>query len=491
MNNAVNASTTRGPIIGREKEGVLLFAGIPYAAPPIGGLRFHAPLAHAPWSEPKDTRKFGPAAPQVATGGMTDAVSPRWSEDCLTLNIQTPALDGSRPVLVWIHGGAYRTGQGATPWYNGTSFATNGDIVVVSINYRLGALGFTDLSRFGSEFATSGVNGTLDQITALMWVRDNIAGFGGDPSKVTIAGESAGGFSVSTLLGCPAAQGLFRAAIPQSGGAQHTLPEQAGEIVADAFLAAVGVDTAEGLQAIDVDEILRAQSQVIADLEGGVGSNNKLGVAVSAFYPVVGNRILSQSPIDAIRQGVGASIPVLTGWNKDETTLWGYGKVDEAKLERFADNLGATAALQVYREQRPDASANDLLIALTTDHMFGIPAIRLAEARAGAPASTWMYCFCWESRAMNGRLKATHALEIPFAFDNLSRPGVDAFIGDGPLPQEVADVMHQTWIRFIREGNPGWQPYSEPDRVVMCFDTESELRNDPRAAERQAWSGLR
>jgi para-nitrobenzyl esterase len=487
----LTAQTSTGPIIGREKDGVLLFAGIPYAAPPTGDRRFKAPVPHTGWQEPLDTRKFGPAAPQVATGGMTDAVTPRWSEDCLTLNIQTPSLTGSRPVLVWIHGGAYRTGQGATPWYNGANFVANGDIVVISINYRLGALGFTDLSRFGDEYATSGVNGTLDQIAALKWVAENIANFGGDPDAVTIAGESAGGFSVSTLLGCEAAAGLFRAAIPQSGGAQHTLPAAAGQIVADEFLKATGVDTAMSLEALSVEDILKAQSEVIADLEGGAGTRGRFGVSVSAFYPVTGNAILPQSPLDTIRAGFNAHIPVLTGWNKDETTLWGYGDVNMEKVERFADDLDAPGVVDVYRESRVGASPEDLMIGITTDHTFKMPAIRLAEARAQNDAPTWLYWFCWESRAMNGKLGATHALEIPFAFDNLSKAGVDVFLGDGPAPQEVADTMHQVWIRFIREGNPGWAPYVDPDRVVMRFDTESQLVNDPERKERLAWEGIR
>ena len=178
------ANTQSGQLRGREKDGVLLFAGIPYAAPPVDGRRFRAAAPHEGWSGVRDARKFGPGAPQVATGRMADPVAVRWDEDCLTLNVQTTALDDAgRPVLFWIHGGAYRIGQGALPWYNGARFCANGDIVTVTINYRLGALGFTDLSRFGAEFATSGVNGLLDQITALEWVRENIAQFGGDPGK--------------------------------------------------------------------------------------------------------------------------------------------------------------------------------------------------------------------------------------------------------------------------------------------------------------------
>ena len=261
--------TTTGPVEGRDKDGSLLFAGVPYAAPPTGERRFKAAVPHESWSEVRPAKRFGPAAPQIPSGGLTSSAEVRWDEDCLTLNIATPAADDARrPVLLWIHGGAYQTGQGAIPWYAGGRFAENGDIVVVSINYRLGALGFTDLSHLGPDYATSGANGLLDQITALEWVRDNIDRFGGDPAKVTIAGESAGGFAVSTLLASPRAAGLFRGAIPQSGGAQHTLPKAGGEKCAAMFMDTVGQTTAEGLAALSVEDILAAQSGVLESTSG-------------------------------------------------------------------------------------------------------------------------------------------------------------------------------------------------------------------------------
>ena len=485
----VIAQTNSGPVRGRAKDDVLLFAGVPYAAPPTGSRRFRAAEPHEGWSAVRDARKFGPAAPQIASGGMTDPAPVRWDEDCLTLNIQTPAADSrSRPVLVWIHGGGYRNGQGAVPWYNGARFAANGDIVVVTINYRLGALGFTDLSRFGDEFSTSGANGILDQITALEWVRANIANFGGDPAKVTIAGESAGGFSVSTLLGSPQTDALFRGVIAQSGAAHHVLPKEAGDAVADHFLQALGVDNVIGLEAASVDAVLEAQAQVAKALEGGPGLTNALGVAVQAFYPVVGSDVLPRPPLDAIRDGLHAEVAVLAGSNRDETTLWGYGEVDDARLRRTAESLGGEDLLDTYRESRPDSNAEELLIALTTDHMFRIPAIRLAEARAAA-ANTWLYQFNWRSR--NERLGATHALEIPFAFDNLHQPGVGAFIGEGPSPQHVADAVHRTWTRFVRDGDPGYAPYSLEHRATMVFDDASTVVADPDRAERLAWDGRR
>ncbi|MEQ8861121.1 MAG: carboxylesterase/lipase family protein [Pseudomonadales bacterium] len=487
------AETTHGPVQGRAKDDVLLFAGIPYAAPPTGRNRFRAAQPMEPWRETRAATRFGPAAPQVPSGGLTDSAAVRWDEDCLTLNITTPALDDARrPVLFWIHGGAYRTGQGAIPWYNGARFAASGDIVVVSVNYRLGALGFTDLSRFGADFATSGANGLLDQIRALEWVRDNIERFGGDPAKVTIAGESAGAFAVCSLLASPLADGLYRAAIAQSGGGHHTLPAEAGRLVADRFLDALQVDTIEAAQAADAEALLRAQGAVTEAVGDGARAFELLGVPVAPFYPVEGNRVVPRTPIDAIRAGASRGIPLLTGSNRHETTLWGYADTDNDRLRHLTRRYGAESTLAAYRENRPGARAEDIQIAFTTDQLFRIPAVRMLEARNALPGTpSWMYWFCWESRAFEGRLGATHALEIPFAFDNLDKPGVDIFLGPGDRPQDLASYMHQCWTRFVRDLDPGWEPYDLERRATMKFDVTSELVLDPDGGERQAWEGLR
>ena len=245
-----------------------------------------------------------------------------------------------------------------------------------------------------------------------------------------------------------------------------------------------------GLEAVETQAILDAQLETIKHFEGGAGVTNSLGTTVSPFYPAHGVPLLSVSPIEAITNGVGKDVAVLTGSNADETTLWGYGKVDEEKLNRIAEGLGAGSTLDTYRTTRPGADSEQLLIAITTDHMFRMPALRLAERRAAHTADTWVYQFNWESRAFNGKLKATHALEIPFAFDTLSAAGVDAFIGPGDKPQNVADVMHNAWIGFIRDGDPGWARYGE-DRNTMLFDESSEVRRDPAPEERLAWESIR
>ncbi|TNF86785.1 MAG: hypothetical protein EP301_07995, partial [Gammaproteobacteria bacterium] len=376
------AQTRAGAVEGRMKDGALLFSGIPYAAAPEGSLRFRPAAPVAPWSGIRPALRFGPAAPQVATGGLTNSAAVRWSEDCLSLNVCTPALEGpARPVLVWIHGGSFRTGQGAVPWYNGNRLALHGDIVVVSINYRLGALGFTELSRFGSGYETSGVNGLLDQIRALEWIRDNIRNFGGDPDRVTIAGESAGAFSVCSLLGSPLAQGLFQRAIAQSGAAHHTLRQTTAERITDLFLDTLGVDDAGSLESIPVERILDAQTEIVQRLEDRSGALAVLGELhdpVGPFYPAVSNAVLPESPLDAIRGGSGAGVPLLIGTNADEATLWGYGDVSEERLREVAQAYDAAAPLETLRAQRPGATTGQLMIALTTDFLFRIPAIRLA-----------------------------------------------------------------------------------------------------------------
>ena len=492
----VTVQATAGSIQGRIKNGALLFAGIPYAKAPVESLRFRPPQPLATFAEPYPALKFSPAAPQIPSGGMTDNAPVRWSEDCLYLNISAPveALEandsGDRAVMVWIHGGGYTSGQGAIPWYNGNRFAKNNDIVVVSINYRLGALGFADLSHLGEEFATSNINGTLDQIAALKWIQDNIAAFGGDPSRVTIAGESAGGFSVATLMACPSAEGLFQQAIPQSGACHHTLPQEASKKVTEHFLAELGLNNAVELEAASAEDIVAAQKATTAHFAQGAGQVNSLGVAVSPFYPVHGNTTLPEDPLTAARNGASDTVRVLTGSNKDETTLWSVGETDQEKLERTLAGYQAEEALVVYQRTRPEASSHDLLVAITTDHMFRIPAIRLAEARLGA-AATYMYQFNWRSRAFDGALAATHSLEIPFAFDNLDQAGVDFFLGPGPSPQGLADTMHKAWCDFIKTGEPGWPAYDTRTRATMFFDDVCEVVENPDSEERAAWDGIR
>jgi para-nitrobenzyl esterase len=489
------AHTQQGEVRGREKNGVLLFAGIPYAAPPVGPGRFLPPEPHPAWSGVRDAQRFGPAAPQLPGEGVLGIRDVRWDEDCLTLNVSTPAADGGRrPVLVWIHGGGFQTGQGAIPWYDGGSFARKGGVVTVSINYRLGALGFAHLAGIGGAgYESSGVLGILDQIAALRWVRDNIAAFGGDPGRVTIAGESAGGMSVGILLGCPAARGLFRGAIAQSGAAQHVIAEPKAREVAGRLAEALRASGVDDLRARSAAEILDAHRAVaVSYVEESRGDPTGLGGM--PFRPVVEGHALPVPPVESVRKGNAADVAVMIGTNADETTIWSYGTFDDARARRvFGRYLAHPDAYHTYRAARPAAAPADLITALTTDFTFRIPAVRLAEAQLAAGGRAYHYLFTWRSRALGGRLGATHALEIPFAFDTLTKAGVGAFIGPGPLPQDLADRMHAAWTAFIHTGDPScdalpaWPAYDLVRRPVMELGDTCRVLDDPGSAERKLW----
>jgi len=488
------AQTACGTVRGRHRRGVQLFAGIPYAEPPVGDRRFAPPTPHDSWDGTRDALRFGKAAPQLPGEGLTNRVLLAWDEDCLTLNVVTPAADDARrPVYVWIHGGAYQHGQGATPWYDGTSFAIRGDIVVVTINYRLGALGFCHLSpHLGDRFASAGVNGFLDQLAALGWVRDNIAAFGGDPDRVTVGGESAGAFSVCNVLASPHAAGLVHRAIAQSGAAHNTHDPESGKEISAQFLAALGEPNAAELPEIGADRILEAQQQVIVE------RSTRPSHGPEPFYPVWGHEALPRAPHELIAEGAGSEVGLLTGTNEDEMALWGVTGLSEDRVHRYTARMSpdADAVLACYRQRLSDVEAGWVACAIATDRVFRVPAIRLAENRHANGAATWMYRFSWDSRAFEGQFGAAHALEIPFTFNTLDGPGTDVFLGEGPRPDALAETMHDSWIAFIRHGDPStsalgdWPPYEPDCRLVMDLDDECGLLADPESDEREIWESV-
>ena len=313
----VEVETTEGRIQGVSQGGINVFRGIPYARPPVEGLRFRRPQRHTAWSESRDATRFGPAAPQNADpldhlwGGFP--VAPH--EDCLTLNVWTPGLDDSRrPVMVWLHGGAFVIGSGSEYWFEGTRLARRGDVVVVTINYRLGVFGFLDLSETeGKEYEESGNCGLLDQVAALEWVRENIERFGGDPQNVTIFGESAGAVSVSCLMAMPKARGLFHRAIAQSGGPNLVRSRDVSHAVARAFLKSLGIRDVDRLRSVPMRTLLKAQARFLKTNEFG-------GDAV--FGPVVDGDTLPERPLHAIRSGSARNVALLAGATRDEARLW-------------------------------------------------------------------------------------------------------------------------------------------------------------------------
>ena len=486
------AATRSGKIEGIEHDGVLVFRGIPFAAPPVGPRRFLPPAREASWDGVRDATKFGADVAQVDLpfARILGSDSAHSSEDGLYLNVWTPACDDARrPVMVWIHGGAYIFGSGRVPWYDGTHFAQHGDVVVVTVNYRLGPFGFLHLADlFGPEFNGSGNAGILDQVAALEWVRDSITAFGGDPENVTIFGESAGANSVGTLLGVPSARGLFAKAIAQSGaGAWVSTRDRATEI-ARRTVEHVGVQPGdvEALQSAPVDRFFGAHGSAAIDVEGGQ--------AALTWQPVVDGDTLLAMPLDAVRAGNAAGVHFLTGTNEHEMTL--FQVLDPALAELDDDTIvghlqpiasDPAALLAAYRDAMPGASPAQIWSALATDAAFRMPAHHLAEAQ-GAHAPVWMYRFSWETPVFGGVLRSTHALEIPFVFDNLHQAGAENITGTGPERQAIADAMHRAWIRFARTGDPGWPAYDTARRATMRFDREVDVLDDPGAEYRQAWA---
>ncbi|MEN2738950.1 carboxylesterase/lipase family protein [Microbacterium sp. X-17] len=492
----MRVTTPSGVVEGAEGDGVLLFAGIPYAEPPVGDLRFQPPRPHPGWDGVRDATRFGPASAQSPQRlGAPLPEFPDWSEDCLTLNVFTPGVDGAlRPVIVWIHGGAFTVGSGAMSWYDGSSFARRHDLVVVTVNYRLGALGFLSLDEVDGAQPGAGNNGLLDQIAALRWVRDTIAAFGGDPGRVTVAGGSAGAISIDALLGMPEAQGLFHGAILESGAGQpfHT-PHVAAQVTA-LFLEAAGVSGVAELKSLPVEDVLRAQGAVAAQLRttpGAVRAEDGRPVT-SAFSPVV-------DPAAGPRT-TAPGIPILLGTNLDENGLWSVmaPELAEEQLQRRVSRMhrDPDRLLEVYREELPDAAPGDILSRILTDMIFRIPAIRFAEARAASDPDVWMYLFTWPSGAQDGRLGACHLLELPFVFNQLTAAGVTEFAGPHP-PQPLADRMHDAWAAFARTGDPAtpelpeWGRYDASARTTMEFGADSRPVGDPGAAARRLWLDAR
>jgi para-nitrobenzyl esterase len=482
------AATRSGKIEGLEHDGVLVFRGIPFAAPPVGPRRFLPPVREAAWDGVRDATRFGAESAQADTAiaRMLGSNAAHSSEDSLYLNVWTPACDdAARPVMVWIHGGAYVFGSGAVPWYDGTRFAQHGDVVVVTINYRLGPFGFLHLAdRFGDEVAGSGNAGILDQIAALEWVRDCIAGFGGNPDDVTVFGESAGANSVGTMLAKPAARGLFHKAIAQSAAGAWVSTRERAAKVAQRTIEKLGVHDLESLRAVSQERLLAATPDFADITDDGIES--------LIWQPVVDGTTLPAVPLDAVAAGSAHGVCLLIGTTEHEMTLFQIldptlKDLDDAQMtERLRPWAhDPEGLLRAYRATTPGATHQEIWLALTTDCVFRVPAIRLAEAQlAHGPA--WMYKFTWEAPTFGGMLRSTHALEIPFVFDNLDRNTV-GITGNGPERQQIADAMHRAWIAFARTGDPGWPAYDTERRATMQFDAVSEVVDDPEREQRQAW----
>jgi para-nitrobenzyl esterase len=489
--------TRHGKLRGRLGDGVAAFKGIAYAAPPFGANRLQPPKPAEQWHGARDALAFGPKSPQAAyppgiAEALAELVGP--GEDCLTLNIWTPHPGKARlPVMVWIPGGMFEFhATGASAIYDGSRFARDG-VVCVTIGYRVGAEGFLHI---GDGIANLGL---LDQIAALEWVRENIAAFGGDPGKVTIFGESAGGMSVATLLAMPRAKGLFRRAIVQSGNTPIVNSAATAQRIARRLAEKLGVSaTRAAIAAASPERVLQAQAQLRDELQARPNPAfwGEVALTYLPWAPTVDGQTIPKPPIEAIAAGVAAELDLLVGSNTEETRLF---LLADGTMDRFTDEaLAATAAayglpaegLRAYRAAYPGASAGALFSAIQTDWYWRVPAVRMADAHAAnARAATYMYEFAWRSPQMGGRLGAAHAVEIPFVFDTLGL-GTEPMLGQNP-PQPLADAMHGAWVAFAASGDCGWPRYDAARRRTMHFDTQSRVVDNPLARKLAVWQGVR
>jgi para-nitrobenzyl esterase len=483
------AATTAGKVRGYVDSGINVFKGIRYGAD-TAKRRFMPPAPPEPWSEVREALAYGPAAPQPSRG--TD----KPNEDCLFLNVWTPGLrDGrKRPVMFYIHGGAYNNGSGSIPLYDGVRLCRRGDVVVVSVNHRLNAFGYLYLARFGGpEFADSGNAGQLDLILSLQWVRDNIAEFGGDPNKVMVFGQSGGGAKIATLMATPLASGLFHRAatmsgqqVTASGALNATLRAR---VVLDALkLSPERVAEIRTLPAERLLEAINARDPVLPF--GGI-----------SFAPVLDERTLRRHPFYPDAPAQSAHIPMIIGNTHDETRAFLGGdesnfKITWAQLpEKLVPNMRVDIQPEVviaeYRRLYPNYSPSDVFFAATTAGRSWRGAVIEAEERAKSGAPAYAYQLDWATPKDGGKFGAPHASDIQFVFDNIDKPGANAI---GPQAQPMADQMSETFIAFARTGNPNnhqiprWEPYTLPRRKTMVFNVPSHLEDDPRGAERRLFA---
>ncbi|MHA1256237.1 MAG: carboxylesterase/lipase family protein [Promethearchaeota archaeon] len=488
--------TKSGKIQGYYENGLEIFKGIPYAEPPVGDLRLRPPVAKIPWNEALDATEYGPCSFQGYSQLEEWFGKPQpESEDCLNLNIWTPATDNKkRPVMFWIHGGAFTIGTGKDPMYDGSSLAKK-DVVVVTINYRLGVLGYLHIPG-----ETINV-GQLDQILALKWVHDNIELFGGDPDNVTIFGESAGGYAVVTLSAMAAAKGLFRRVIAQS--APFISPEVNSKVTKGIMRQmSLKKDDIAGLRKLSPEKIIDAQNKYF----------EKNPTDILALRPLIDGDTIHVHPLKALRNGECSHLDFMIGTNEDEFKLFSAldpnlanvnGDAAENLLIGYLGALGIDAnrskkMLNTYKEARLgkfSTETKELTSALITDSIFRISTVRLLEAQKIHQPNTYNYMFTWKSSAFDGSLGACHALELPFVFGTLDLPLMDGFVGKNPN-KELSEKMMDAWIAFARTGNPNhkalpeWPAYDVDKRPTMFFGNECKVVNAAFDKERAAWDGL-
>ena len=489
------AGKVRGVALGASQGRVKAFKGIPYGASTDGAGRFMPPSKPQPWTGVRDALELAPASPQTPTNLIPESMAQQpkgdysGTEDCLHLNVWTPAPDrGKRPVMVWFHGGGYSAGSANWEMYNGANLSAKQDVVVVTVNHRLNVFGYLYLADLGGEKYPNASNvGMLDTIAALEWVRDNITAFGGDPGNVTIFGQSGGGGKVSTLMGMPAAKGLFHRAIAMSGSNVSGISRDRANKGVEAFLASLQ------LKSNQVDQLRKLP---VADLLKAMRATRGLNLG-----PVVDGRTLPAGPFDPTASEVSASVPMMIGSTETEVT-WSTSinldPIDDATLQtRVKDSLkvdDATAdnLIGVYKKGWPKADNETVFLILSTDvsnFRTGTDTEAERKAMAGS-APVYKYYFQWYSPVREGKLRSYHTLDIPFVFEN-----VDIAVsmnGSGPDRYPLADKMSAAWAAFARTGNPNhkgipkWTPFTLDRRTTMIWNNECRVAADPFREERLA-----
>lgn len=500
QNASTEVKTVAGRVRGESLNGVIRFLGIPYAASIAGANRFAGPQPVKPWTDVRDAKHYADSSPQQSEGVLgTTPVSPAFAvpdyvspgDDCLAVNIWTP--EGAMrdlPVMVWLHGGGWVSGSGSCAIYDGENLARRGDVVIVTLNHRLGASGLTDLSRvIGGDFSDSANLGIRDIIAALEWVRDNIAAFGGNPNNVTIFGESGGGWKVCTLLGIPSAEGLFHRAIIQSGPlTRFMMPEKADQIT-KALLQELGIDksNADKLNQLSSEDIIRAEAKVLA--------TNPMSASLPGFpvgfWPVIDGKLIKDHVFDPSAAPSSRNVPLLIGQTGTEFSLFmlhdeeAYSLTDKQLEERVSKAFGEQSSAQLlkyYREAYPDYDPSALWFRLFSDYGMGTLSSIIMDVRTtDGQAPVYAYRFDWETPIENGRLHSPHTIEIPFVFNNVKTKAGIVMTADAKDKVELAKQVSSAWVEFAKtgrpaaEGLPKWPEFTLAYRESMHLNTVSKV----------------
>ncbi|MGW3348824.1 carboxylesterase/lipase family protein [Nonomuraea rubra] len=488
MSEQPRVRTTEGAVQGLWRRGHAVFRGIPYARPPVGALRFAAPAPPHRWEGTRQATEFGPVVPL----SLPIDVGPPQGTDWLTLNVGTPDPGAAGlPVLVWIPVGGYLSAASSDPMFDPAALAEAG-VVVVTVNCRVGAEGFAFLDDAPPN------RGFLDQIAALEWVQRNIAAFGGDPGRVTVAGVSAGAGSVAALLTMKAARGLFRRAMAHSVPGLHSTPALARQVTA-AFADRLGVaaPTAAAWRDLDPWHLAAELTSFNAGLQAHRESWGRLTETGTALCPVVDGEVLPETPWPALTGARASGIELLVGHARDEFRLFSVmsgrrGTFTEQDAREALDLLAPQPdGARAYRAAFPQAGAEELVEAVYSDALFRMPSQQLAEANAAAGGTSYLFELCWTAPALGGALGACHSLDVPLAFGTLDSPVGVQLIGDEPTPEAVAlsREFQEIWVRFVTTGDAGWAAYRPGGRLTRILDTESQTLPYPEEASRRIWEG--